>query len=61
MITPQQKKEAVRAAIEKIPVEYMREFPDNRTDENIMLAKKINEIIDLVLEGKVFQHHNLTV
>lgn len=32
----------------KIDVDSMREFPDNRTDENITLARKINEVIDFL-------------
>lgn len=32
--------------MEKIDISKMKEFPDNRTDENIILARKINEVID---------------
>lgn len=34
--------------IERINIEAMSEFPDNAADENIVLARKINEIITYI-------------
>lgn len=34
--------------IQKIVIKEMREFPDNPSNENIQLAAKMNEIIDVV-------------